>query len=67
MNKLFLVPAYGRIYNTKHEALKAWSDGKDFRISDGPYTSIRDFMLFFEEYDEIYLVYGKDNSRVERL
>lgn len=30
--ELTLVPAYGRDYKTKEDALKAWNEGKDFRI-----------------------------------
>ena len=39
---LVLVPAYGRTYKTKKEALSDWKAGKDFKIKVGPYCSIRD-------------------------
>lgn len=44
-----LDPAYGRQYATPAEALKDWSEGKDFRIASGPdegrYCSKRDEAL----------------------
>lgn len=39
---IVLVPAYNRKYATSHEAVEAWKSGKDFRIVNGPYCSIRD-------------------------
>ncbi len=39
---LVIVPAYGRNYKTKHEAIDDWKNGKDFKIINGPYMSIRD-------------------------
>ncbi len=41
-NAMFLLPAYGRHYKTKQEALAAWDGGKDFQIYQGPYCSKRD-------------------------
>lgn len=42
-NPLVLTPAYGKTYKTSQDLLKAWSDGKDFKIFPrGPYTSCRD-------------------------
>jgi hypothetical protein len=42
---LSLIPAYGRRYGSKEEALTDWFGGKDWRIlrpTDGSYCSIRD-------------------------
>jgi hypothetical protein len=39
---LILLPAYGRKYKTKEEALSDWNEERDFKIENGPYTSIRD-------------------------
>ena len=41
-SSVVLLPAYGRKYKTKHEAIADWKSGKDFKIVDGPYCSIRD-------------------------
>ena len=37
-----LVPAYGRKYLTTQAAHEDWKAGKDFKIVNGPYCSIRD-------------------------
>lgn len=44
---MYLVPAYGRSYETVEAIHEAWKDGKDFRImfshnAAGPYCSVRD-------------------------
>jgi hypothetical protein len=41
-SSVVLLPAYGRKYNTEHEAVADWKSGKDFKIVNGPYCSIRD-------------------------
>jgi len=43
---ILLRPAYGRKYKSLEDAEKDWSDGKDFKIYQGPYCSIRDSELF---------------------
>ena len=40
--QLILVPAYGRQYADKGRALSDWLDGKDFKMANGSYCSIRD-------------------------
>lgn len=44
---LVLIGAYGRNheYGSIEEAEKDWNDGKDFKIIDGPYCSIRDLEM----------------------
>lgn len=39
---LVLVPAYGRVYNSVEAMMTDWNAGKDFRIWNGPYCSVRD-------------------------
>ena len=39
---LILGSAYGRRYSNKEAMLKDWEEGKDFKMSNGPYCSIRD-------------------------
>lgn len=39
---LSLVPAYGRLYASLDGAVQDWKAGKDFKIANGPYCSIRD-------------------------
>ena len=40
----YLTPAYGAKYSTDEELLTAWKYGKDFKIVNGPYCSIRDIV-----------------------
>lgn len=42
MNKIILEGAYGRTYDNWLQANADWYEGKDFKIMDGPYCSIRD-------------------------
>lgn len=39
---LILLPAYGRSYENQVACLQDWEGGKDFKILDGPYCSVRD-------------------------
>jgi hypothetical protein len=39
---VYVLPAYGRKYMTKESALADWVSGKDFKIANGPYMSVRD-------------------------
>ena len=59
LNALYLVGAYGRQYSTKELMIKDWLDGKDFRIQEGAYMSIRD-MQYTTALDTVYLMW---NSR----
>lgn len=54
---LFVLPAYGRRYQTEEALRKDWEEGKDFKIVSGPYLSIRDQ----DKIKEIYAVaWGPD-------
>jgi hypothetical protein len=53
-----LLPAYGDQYNSKEEVLKAWNEGKDFKIAGGgPYCSIRDLNTLLKNFDKIKIRY----------
>ena len=54
---LFLLPAYGRTYKTRQQALDAWTSGKDFQILDGPYCSIRDIKALQSMSSGVYIQY----------
>jgi len=43
---VYLEAAYGRSYATAEAAISAWQEGKDFKIVNGPYCSIRDSQYF---------------------
>ena len=52
---LRLCAAYGRRYSTKDEVLADWQAGKDFKIWQGPYCSIRDVpAMEFDGYKPMY-------------
>ena len=55
---LFLLPAYGRQYHTKKEALNAWDSGKDFQIYQGPYCSKRDINKLYHLANRILIQYA---------
>lgn len=42
LKEMNLIGAYWRNYATKESAMRDWYAGKDFKIIDGPYCSIRD-------------------------
>jgi len=42
MKYIYLEGAYGRTYDNGWQAEADWLAGKDFKIVDGPYCSIRD-------------------------
>lgn len=41
--------AYGRGYECQTDAMLDWEAGKDFKIINGPYFSIRDFAIMKQE------------------
>ena len=61
---MWLIPAYGRQYKTREQALKDWQAGKDFQIEGGPYCSIRDVDLMRREYSNIYILYNNGSIAV---
>lgn len=59
---LLLVPAYGRRYSSKQDAEKDWKEGRDFKIYNGPYTSIRDSKKLHELADLVLIYHGDSND-----
>ena len=53
-----LLPAYGRTYETIEAAEKDWNEGKDFRILNGPYCSIRDQTLLNDMGHDVAILVG---------
>jgi len=41
-NPCYVTPAYGKSYTSVDEVVADWADGKDFKIYQGQYCSIRD-------------------------
>ena len=54
-NQLMIMPAYGRQYKTSQEAKADWEAGKDFKIVNGPYLSIRDINSLKDKYTSVWL------------
>lgn len=52
---LMIMPAYGRQYKTSEEAKADWNAGKDFKIVNGPYLSIRDTKYLKDTYSSVWL------------
>lgn len=49
------MPAYGRQYKTSEQAKADWTNGKDFKIVNGPYLSIRDVKYLKDTYSSVWL------------
>ena len=49
------MPAYGRQYKTSKQAKADWNAGKDFKIVNGPYLSIRDVNYLKDTYSSVWL------------
>jgi hypothetical protein len=60
---LYLTGAYGRDYNTPEGARADWHAGKDFRITGGPYCSVRDKALLFEKGFGAIVVLNRSTGR----
>jgi hypothetical protein len=60
---MFLLPAYGRKYKDQQQVVKAWQEGKDFQIYNGPYCSIRDISAMRDMASNIFIQY--ENGTVE--
>jgi hypothetical protein len=54
-NQLMIMPAYGRQYKTSQEAKADWETGKDFKIVNGPYLSVRDIDYIKDKYTSVWL------------
>ena len=62
---LTLIGAYGRVYPNVSTMIKDWFNGKDFKILNGPYCSIRDIRHIAMQYDTIELL--TDSGETMRL
>lgn len=53
--RLTLIGAYGRAYTETSRAAIDWKAGRDFKIVNGPYCSIRDIERMKRIHDEIVI------------
>ena len=56
--KITLIAAYGRHYPTATLARKAWEEGMDFKVLNGPYCSIRDIAHMVRLHETVEIQYG---------
>jgi hypothetical protein len=61
---MFLLPAYGRSYKSREQAVKDWYAGKDFQIYNGPYCSVRDVSMMRNMASSIFIQYDKGTVEV---
>jgi hypothetical protein len=60
-----LLPAYGRVYLTPEDAVKDWMAGRDFKIINGPYCSVRDSTNLRFDYSSVWICWNRvDTVRV---
>jgi len=64
---MVIKPAYGRNYPTKEACLLDWNAGKDFKILNGPYCSIRDIEYMKVDFQTIDIHWFHDPSRQYRI
>jgi len=53
--RITLIGAYGRTYSETSKAAIDWQNGKDFKIVNGPYCSIRDLATLKRMNDEVVI------------
>lgn len=63
---ILLLPAYGRTYETVEAMEVDWKAGKDFRILNGPYCSIRDVELLSGMGHDVVLMCGNIGKFIQK-
>ena len=64
---MILIPAYGRRYKAIQDAIQAWESGVDFKITGGPYCSIRDWPILKNRYYSIEIWIDLEGSQVAKI
>lgn len=68
MNSIYLTGAYGRQYRREDEILADWNDGKDFKIYQGPYCSVRDTLrMKMANFTHVFFIYQKEDLSVHHV
>lgn len=66
MFNLILMPAYGKTYANKSEALADWTKGEDFRVvGTSSYCSIRDTKALAQRHNNLLLSAKDGGCRIE--
>lgn len=62
---LYLQPApWRKSLQSRKEIISDWLDGKDFKIINGPYCSIRDLQYMRSDFNRIFIVYSNGTIEV---
>ena len=62
---LYLRPAPWRKWmQTREDIIKDWREGKDFRVEDGPYCSIRDIEYIRSNFNRAYIIYDRGTIEI---
>ena len=62
---LYLTPAPWRKWmQTREEIIEDWRTGKDFRVQNGPYCSIRDIEYIRSNFNRIFILYDRGSIEV---
>lgn len=63
---LYLTPAPWREFTrrTREAVIEDWEAGKDFKIVDGPYCSIRDLEYIRNNFNRAYIIYDRGSIEV---
>jgi len=65
LDNLYLKPApWRKCWQTREEVISDWHSGKDFRIENGPYCSIRDIEYLYSSYNRVYILYSHGTIEV---
>ena len=65
INTIYLLPAYGRVYKTAEQALQDWRNGKDFKMYNGPYCSIREIQIIKDTNVTVKILFDVNTDAIE--
>ena len=63
----YLSPAQSRHYGTSDACLKDWNAGKDFKLSNGTYTSIKEYPELSIDGPVYIIISNRQNVKVTGL
>jgi hypothetical protein len=49
---------------SREDIIKDWREGKDFRIEDGPYCSIRDIEYIRSNFNRVFILHDRGTIEV---
>jgi hypothetical protein len=60
---VILKPGYGKSYGSEAECLLDWMAGKDFKMVNGPYCSIRDLEYLKADFETLEIYWFNKNHQ----